>query len=461
MSTTAAVKSASIQLGTDRVNALLARLAAPHRKLPSVVHVAGTNGKGSTCAIISCILRAAGLRTGRFSSPHFLTPCDAVLVDNIPIQSQEYARLTSLARSFPDLVPTPFETECVVAFLHFAEQNVDVAVIEVGMGGLRDATNVFCNAPEVPVLPVFTPIALDHTEFLGSTVAQIAQEKAGILHAGVSACVIAQQKAFQEAADIIMQKTREVGCPHVLQVNQHACRYIAAIEPGTFGDSDGWVRAQIFGERFDVQFPLLGDFQLENLATALEAINAFYSYTRPDLNRPPLEAVKRGIRETKWPGRLELLTPVLSNQRITILADGAHNAHAAAALREYIDSRVLITSTATHVLWILGTKRDPTKLNDLVRILVRPGDTVWGVHFDQPQNMPWINASDSGEVCEAVRSRFPDGEVVVEDKNHISDAVRALSATNLDKYLVVCCGSLYLMASLHRFLGSLLSNSQT
>ncbi|KAJ3121266.1 folylpolyglutamate synthase [Physocladia obscura] len=460
-----------IRLGLGRITRLLAALGSPHEKLKAVIHVAGTNGKGSTCAFVGQMLTAAGLTTGRFSSPHFLHVTDAVCIDSVPIAEKDYTelseRIESTLRDYNpasnnsdadvDDYPTSFERECALALLYFAARNVDVAIIEVGLGGRLDATNVFKDA-----LCVITPIAIDHKEFLGNSIGEIANQKAGIIHKTTSHCILAAQP-FAETQRVIVDRINSLDShTHLHHVVRHVSP-IFTIDAGSHGESDGWVRASIFDATFDVRMPLLGEFQLENLATALCAITVFFTEYRPNLPKPSIDAIRCGITSTRWPGRLEILTPFpASHPSLSILADGAHNEHGAQSLRKYIDSSITLPPTVrtkVKILWIIGMKNDFDKIDKLVPTLIRHGDTVWTVGFESPVGMPWITAANGANIRQAVETHFPPDRATVDvvDVGTVGEALEKLKIewSRIEKGnellpTIVCCGSLYLMASLYR-----------
>ncbi|KAJ3065431.1 hypothetical protein HDU98_011206, partial [Podochytrium sp. JEL0797] len=377
----------SIRLGLQRIHRLLLLLDNPQDKLNAVIHVAGTNGKGSVCALLTTILhRAANLKTARFSSPHFIHPTDAITINNLPIPTKEYDSLNrhveSVAKAhMHEDPPSLFEMECAVAFLWFANERVDVAVIEVGLGGRLDATNVITNA-----LWVLTSLAIDHTEFLGPTIREIATEKAGILHPPCSDCVVGVQHAFPEAKDVICARAREVGC-RVWEV-EAACERVVGREGGN------WVKGVVFGEEVVVDLPLLGTYQHTNLALALLTTTVFFTHKYPHLfpTPPTTLAIQNAIPHATWPGRMERIAISLGGP--TLLADGAHNAHGARFLREYVDSEWPL---GTPVVWVVGMKRDLEKRDTVLKELVRSGDEVWTMGFESPVGMPWVKAMEGWE----------------------------------------------------------------
>ena len=302
------------KLGLERIAAVLDALGRPQDRL-RFVHVAGTNGKGSTCAMIDSALRTAGRRTGLFTSPHLAEPTERIQVDGRPISAERFAAAFErvhgaveqlLSAGTIDLHTTYFETVTAMALLVFAEEAVETVVLEVGLGGRLDATNVV-----MPELCVITPIDFDHEAFLGRSLEAIAGEKAGILKAGVAA-VFARQRS--EAAAVLDLRAAQLSIP------------VARTEAWSIDDLEVDARGSRFllsGE-LDLRIvcPLAGEHQVENAATAAVAL------TRLGISE---SEIHRGIAQTTWPGRLECVS-----EHPEIILDGAHNPAGARALAAYI-----------------------------------------------------------------------------------------------------------------------------
>lgn len=300
------------KLGLERIGALLEALGNPQQAC-RIVHVAGTNGKGSTCAMIESGLRAAGYRTGLFTSPHLVEPTERIQVAGNPVSAGGFASAFDqvhacaemlLRRERIDLHPTYFESVTAMALLLFRECGVEFAVFEVGLGGRLDATNVV-----TPELCVITPVDFDHEAYLGKSLESIAGEKAGILKLGVPA-VFARQRA--EAAGVLDARAAALG----VTVTHSSEVAISSVVLGERGSDFMW------GE-VPVSCPLPGEHQVENARTAIAALQC--------LGAAP-EAIRRGILQTAWPGRLER---VAVNPEIVL--DGAHNPAGARALAKYLD----------------------------------------------------------------------------------------------------------------------------
>lgn len=290
----------SAKLGLERITAVLQALGNPERAY-RVVHVAGTNGKGSTCAMIDAGLRAAHIRTGLFTSPHLIEPTERIQIDGIPVSPADFERAFNVVHEAAekldlDCHPTYFETVTAMAFWLFREKKVEAAVIEVGLGGRLDSTNVVR-----PVLTVITPIDFDHEAYLGHTIEAIASEKAGILKPGIPA-VFARQRP--EAAKVLEARAAELHVPVTRFEN--------------FDIRDLVIDAR--GSRFSgIVCPLAGEHQVDNAVTAALALRA-------------LGVSTDGIAETRWPGRIEHVSP-----NPDIILDGAHNPAGARALAKYLE----------------------------------------------------------------------------------------------------------------------------
>ena len=303
------------KFGLERIRAVLDALGRPQDQC-RFVHVAGTNGKGSVCAMIESALRATGQRTGLFTSPHLAEPTERIRINGVPISHERFAEAFNrvhacseemLASGAIDLHPTYFETVTAMAMLVFAAQRTDTVVLEVGLGGRLDATNVVH-----PALCVITPVDFDHEQYLGRSIEAIAGEKAGILKAGVPA-VFARQRP--EAEGVLESRAAELGLPV-----SRACEW-------QVGGLNLTARGSTFHLEppgLDIDCPLAGAHQVENAVTAARALHALGVSN---------SAIRSGIAQARWPGRLELVS-----QSPEIIVDGAHNPAGARALAEYIET---------------------------------------------------------------------------------------------------------------------------
>jgi dihydrofolate synthase/folylpolyglutamate synthase len=301
----------------DTIRALLEALDNPQRRFP-ILHLAGTKGKGSTASLCEAALREAGYRTGLYTSPHLLSMCERIRLQGRPVSED---RLVELVRELRPAVeglegredlnpPSFFELYTALAFLAFAEARVDIAVVETGLGGRLDATNVV-----TPLVTAITTIGRDHTEILGDTLALIAGEKAGILKAGVPVALAPQEP---EAEAVVRARAAELGAP-VLAAPAVCPQKFRRLSP----PADGSVRRvrqnvllQTGGGGLHVRLPLLGRYQQTNLAVAWTAVDALGAYGFPVTP----EQFTRGVEGVHWPGRFEIVST-----RPWVVLDCAHN----------------------------------------------------------------------------------------------------------------------------------------
>lgn len=305
--------------GLERIADLMHRLGDPQKEL-RFVHITGTNGKGSTAAMLSAILREAGYTVGLFTSPHLRFYHERIQINGTDISDEELcaaAETVKLAVEQMDTVPSEFERFTAMALTHFRQRRCDIVVLEVGLGGRLDSTNVI-PAPEVAVI---TNIGLEHTEYLGDTVEKIAAEKAGIIKPGADVVLSGQ---CPEAEAAIRDKAS--ACGSVLCVTDTGqLRQISADLTGQRLD---------YRERKNLHLRLLGTYQCHNAAAALDTVDAL---RRRGWDIPEA-AVRRGLKTVTWPGRFEVL-----RTKPLVLADGAHNpsgvAELARCLEQYLPGR--------------------------------------------------------------------------------------------------------------------------
>lgn len=391
-----------MKLGLDRMQRALAGLGHPERAWPSV-HVAGTNGKGSTCAFTERLFREAGLKTGLYTSPHLERFGERIRVSGVEVDEATLESLhEELSRRIPWAMEGPealtfFELVTLLGFLHFAREQVDVVVAEVGLGGRLDATNVLS-----PVACAITPIGLDHAEYLGSTLAAIATEKAGILKPGVP-CVVARQP--DEALVAIRDVAIKTGA--VLEL---AGEDFAAEEHRTLG--------------------LEGPHQRANAALA---VRLFEHACRAGISVRDEETVRRALSNTRWPGRFERV-----RHHPELVIDGAHNPEGARALASAIE-QAFPGRRVTLVVGVLADKSPEPMLDTLAPL----ADTLLITAPDSPRALA---AEKLAELAKRRHARVvvePDGCRALE---------QALSMTASDG-VVIACGSLYLVGQWRAWLG--------
>ncbi|MBD1844290.1 bifunctional folylpolyglutamate synthase/dihydrofolate synthase [Cyanobacteria bacterium FACHB-63] len=386
-----------VHLGLEASIRLLTDLGNPQAQV-SVVHVAGSNGKGSVCAYLSTILTEAGYKTGRYTSPHLIDWTERICINNQPIEPEAlYQTLLKVqSKVDPACSPTQFEVITAAMWLYFAEQKVDIAIIEVGLGGRLDATNVI----EHPLVSVIVSISREHWQRLGSTLSSIAGEKAGILKPECPA-VIGQLP--DEAASVIDRRIADLKCP--------------AVYPEPSKLIDGWAHQGAL----KYQLPLQGDIQLHNSALAIAVIQLLRQQNWTISDR----AIVNGIKNTKWAGRLQWY----EWKGHKVLIDGAHNPASAKALRQYIDQ---LKQSPTH--WVMGMLSTKDHA-DIFRALLRSQDSLYLVP------VPGHSSADPTELANLAQEICPD----LKHCQIYPNVTSALENAIVPSELVVFCGSLYLI----------------
>jgi dihydrofolate synthase/folylpolyglutamate synthase len=306
---------AKAEFNLDRMRALMAHLGNPHFKY-RILHVAGTKGKGSVCALAAWALQAAGHRVGLYTSPHLLDYCERIQVNGTPISHPALVSLVDRARDAVARVPklTTFEITTALGLQYFAEAGADVAVIEVGLGGRLDATNVV-----MPLVTTITSLSYDHMAVLGDTLAKIAGEKAGIIKAGVPV-ISAPQK--DEALQVLERVAREHEAPFTLLGKD------VMFSAGPHALEGQTLRVRRERQQLGLSIPLLGQHQVQNAATATAAL---WEMAARGV-RIPDEAIQKGFAEVQWPARFEI-----ARVDPPVIFDSAHNEDSFARLRETLD----------------------------------------------------------------------------------------------------------------------------
>ncbi|MBD2678674.1 MULTISPECIES: glutamate ligase domain-containing protein [Nostoc] len=407
-----------VHLGLDRIVNLLANLGNPHHNV-SVIHVAGTNGKGSVCAYLSSVLTEAGYRTGRYTSPHLVDWTERICLNEQPISSEELNQLfqqvqTAILPNEPS--PTQFEVITAAAWLYFAQAKVDVAVVEVGLGGRLDATNVCLE----PLVTIITSISREHWQQLGPTVADIAREKAGILKPG---CPVVVGQLPPDAENVVRSRALELQCPIF---TPQPARQIAT----------GWAEYETIQNSKFIQYPLplAGQIQLNNSALALAALEILQQQGWQISEA----AIINGMAKTKWPGRMQWT----SWKNHKLLIDGAHNTAAAEVLSHYVDS--LDAVKRKPVTWIMGMFADKDHA-DIFAALLRPGDRLFLVPIPVE---PWpgrtsANLDELANLAYNVCPQLSDRQIHPD----LFTALETATSTATKDDLIVVCGSLYLVGN--------------
>lgn len=420
------------RLGLERIRELLERLGRPQDRL-KFVHVAGTNGKGSICAYLASILSAAGHRAGMFTSPYIERFEERIRVDGAMISPDELRDVTLAVREHAEAMaeetgdhPTEFELMTAVALEHFARCGCDIVVLEVGLGGRLDSTNVI-DAPEACVI---ARIGLDHTALLGNTLAAIAGEKAGIVKEG-SAVVSWPQEP--EAMAVIEHAAAEHGCelrvPDFAQLEEGAIRWEDGASP---------FRSFSYKEWADLRTGILGSYQPQNATVALEVVDVL----RGRGWRIPDEAVRAGVAQTRWPGRFEIVEGGSSPDGFAIVVDGGHNPQGARALADSL-AEVFPGRRSVFVIGVLEDKDYPRMLEDVLPL----GSAFVCVTPDNPRALP------AHKLARAIRWTGQDllgcsacvNPVVARD---FEDAIRRARELAGPDGLICAFGSLYSVAAL-------------
>ncbi len=400
----------TFRLGLERTEELLHRLGDPQKQL-KFIHVAGTNGKGSICAMTERILREAGYRTGFYPSPEIETFTERIRVNGEYIPEADLTRIAEIVAREADAMedhPSQFELVTAIGLVYFAERKCDFTVLEVGMGGALDSTNVI-DAPEVAVL---TNIGLDHTDYLGDTIEKIAATKCGIIKPGSSVVSYASEPA---AMKVIREVCAEKGD-----------RLYESPSPEPLSHDLGGQRFRCGGQEYELA--LLGAHQLRNAAAVLAVVEALRDrgYTIPE------EAVRKGFAKVEWPVRFE----VLCKDPVFVL-DGGHNPQCAEALVENIEA--YLPRELTFLIGMLADK----DYRRVLELLAPYGVNYICITPDSPR------ALRGSELAEVIREEKKDGKFpgIITSFENIEDAVRAAVECGRP---VVAFGSLYSAGKIRR-----------
>ena len=432
----------TIKLGLENTEQLLKALGDPHKAFPSV-QIAGTNGKGSTAAMVESICRAAGIRVGLFTSPHLISITERIRIDDKDIPEAEFARLTERVKQTAEelvrqgelqTLPTFFEHVTAIALLAFQEANVELAILETGLGGRLDSTT----AAGAKVVAI-TPVSMDHEQYLGHTLDEIAAEKAAIIQAGVTAIVAPQER---EASRVILQRCSNVAVKPLL---------VGAIQPRdrTLNDDPAHYRSRFRNALADgricatfqtpttryehVCLGLRGRHQVVNATTAAaiaESLRAL-GFIIPD------EAIARGLETAEHRGRLEMW-----DGPPPILFDGAHNPAAARALRDYLDEFV-----DQPITMIFGAMRDKA-LNEIGAALFPVASRIVLTPLDNPR---------AATVEELEAAAFDSAESKIHRARSVADACGIARQITDANSLILVTGSLYLVGAAQAILTHLSS----
>jgi dihydrofolate synthase/folylpolyglutamate synthase len=422
---------------------LLEAMQHPEQRFPSVL-IAGTNGKGSTAATLASILRASGLKTGLYTSPHLMRINERIRVNGQEISDDDFTRLHGevdgaaeklVERAELPWHPSFFEMMTAIAFEHFAREQVEIAVLEVGMGGRLDATNVV-----EPKISVITDISLDHQKFLGNTVGEIAREKVGIIRAGGVVVTLPQQP---EANDVIGNTILELGArgvsavPYVPPVSPGSGDYLVKVKRGgeTLHASSGEAAKsyiyryplQVMKHQIVVETALVGRHQLRNVALAIAAAEELSKQGFAGITP---QTIERGIRETRWPGRFEVMTARPGWPEVVL--DVAHNPAGAWALRSALSERY----GDRPLLFVFGAMRDKA-ISEMTEILFPLAERVIATRAENPRS------ATPEEIQQAGARTGTEIEVAADIATALAQA-RQWAGTTPGKAIVVT-GSIYLV----------------
>ncbi len=415
---------------------LLQELGHPERSFPSVL-IAGTNGKGSTAATLASILRASGLKTALYTSPHLVRLNERIRINGIEISDDEFAGLHAEVDGTAERLvqrqelpwhPSFFEMMTAIAFTHFSRRHVDIAVLEVGMGGRLDATNVVD-----PRVSVIADISLDHQKFLGNTVGEIAREKVGIIRPGGIAVTLPQQP---EANDVIGNTILELGA-----VGVSAVQYVPPVSPGSAdyltpnspGASSHYrYPLQVMGKTITVETGLTGRHQLRNTALAIAAAEELGKQRFSSITA---DTIERGIRETHWPGRFQILPA--HNGWPEIVLDVAHNPAGAWALRSALSERY----QDRPMVFVFGAMRDKA-ISDMAEILFPIAERVIATRPDNPRSAS----------AEEIQSAGLRTSAEIEAVADVQQALRRGRELARPPIVMVITGSMYLVGEAMRLL---------
>ena len=403
--------------GLSRIQALLERLGNPQKNL-CCIHVAGTNGKGSASAMLSSILTANGYHTAVYTSPHLKSYVERFVIDGVPISESDFAKEITYIKEFclqmqkeGEDVPTLFEILTAAAFHYFAKMQVDLAIMEVGLGGRFDATNVI----ESPLLSLIMSISIDHTDFLGETLEEITAEKCGIIKKNCPVVLYPQKEIVY---NMVKETAACLSAPFYCMQDTKYTLLSRTLQETVFSiDNNAFSYAEI-------HLPLLGDYQIQNCITVL---NACAILQKQGLLLEQ-DKIKHGIAKVRWAGRMEIC-----GQSPLVLLDGAHNADGirqlASTLPQYTQNKKI-----TLIMGVLGDKEYDIMLSEIFPLIHQAVLT-------EPENLRRLDVSILKEKAEAY------GKPLYVEKELAAAYKKAQSITTPHD-IILCCGSLYMIGAI-------------
>lgn len=394
-----------IKLGLDATNALLDKIGNPHHKL-KFVHIAGTNGKGSTTSYIHDILMSKGFKVGKFISPFVHSFTERIQINNCEISEADLAECTTVIKKAIEkhnLTPTEFEVVTAIGLLYFEQEKCDYITLEVGMGGRFDATNVI----PAPLVTVITSISIDHTEYLGNTIADIAFEKCGIIKTGSR--VVAYADNPDEANQVIIKTADEKNVPLTIPDKKDIEILSQGIEGTDF---------EYKGDKYHIN--MLGKHQVYNAVNAIEAVK---------LLGVEDEFIKKGLETTKFRGRLEIVS-----KNPLIIEDGAHNYSGVLALHDALKTYF----SGKKIIIVMAMLKDK-EYEKCLKTLLPLADTFIATQANNPRK------ATADELAQTAR-KYTDTVYSEPDVNKALELAKSIS----DENSIICvCGSLYLLGDVH------------
>ncbi|MDO9547635.1 MAG: folylpolyglutamate synthase/dihydrofolate synthase family protein [Candidatus Marinimicrobia bacterium] len=409
-----ALDGKGIKPGLKRILEFLERIGNPQKQLITI-HVAGTNGKGSTCAMLSSVLYAAGFKVGLYTSPHLVCFNERIQINGMKISDTEIVEfLDKYQHIIEDIDATFFETTTALAFEYFYQNAVDIAILETGLGGRFDATNVI-----TPQVSVISSIGKDHEEFLGNTLAKIAMEKAGIIKPGIPVVSARQRPQVRRILENETQRNRchfiyAPDCCQIKVLRQFPDRQLVTIDSGQF----------YFNE---LEFPFLGEHQIINLKTVMAVLDNLNLFQITPV------AVEKGIASTRWRGRLELLS-----RNPLVYYDVGHNLHGIRQVARTL--RKTFPGGKFKLLIALGRQK---KIESLGKVLSKIVDEIVVSEIPGAKSMPAIT------LAAIMKSDLPDINIVIEPDLRLS-LQRIMNSLGADDRLLIL-GSHYFASAIYDF----------
>lgn len=445
-----------INLGLERIVEILRLLGNPHDKYPSI-HVAGTNGKGSVSSMLHSVFSGFPCKVGLFTSPHLERFTERIKINDQEIKEEEFVRILT-ERVLPVIEqidketlgePTEFEVLNTVAFCYFAGQNIDLAVIEVGLGGRLDSTN----ALKKVIASVITSISYDHTDRLGTTLKEISNEKAGIIKAGVpviTSILNPHPEVFKEKTSLISFASPDFINIENTDLNISTEQSISGISYPKAGYHVRYIESSSIFSNQRFFLPFIGKYQIENLSLVLKTLEIIYEQ-KPFINSAKgnifpvskedfIRKVFEGISKTKWPGRFEFV----NYYGMILILDGAHNEEGMKeftnTLKDFHHNRKIIT------IFACNKDKEHERMLDL---LIPVTD-----YFILTQSHVQIKAKDADYMSAYLTNLNKEHKIIKDYRQTIQFASKILSETNKEKVLINICGSLYLIGAIRAILNN-------